>query len=88
MKDYKPAWRCWASLQNIPKEDGKIVYAETASKAAELYAEVLYSFFEERFSSIEVTAVEANNHYAKPTSYRVDVEVKPQFYSSRIYENS
>lgn len=88
MREYKPAWRCWAPSHNVSKEDGKIVYSDTPSKAAELYAEVLYSLLGERFSSINVSAIEANNHYAKPTSYRVDVEVKPQFYSSRIYENS
>lgn len=88
MREYKPAWKCWAPTQNISKEDGKVVYADTPSKAAELYAEILYSFFDARFSSLEVYVIEANNHYAKPTFYRVDIEVKPQFYSSRIYENS
>jgi len=78
-------YHCWAPSYNIQHSDTnqKIIYANNAREAAERYANVLYTFFNERFSTIEVHVKEANNHYTDTMTYEVKVVVEPQFYATK-----
>jgi hypothetical protein len=78
-------YHCWAPSYDIKHSDTnqKTIYANNAREAAERYANVLYTFFNEQFSTIEVHVKEANNHYADTYFYEVKVVVEPQFYATK-----
>lgn len=57
----------------------QIVYANNARDAAEKFAGIIYHFYDEKFSVLNVNVKEANNHYAETLYYIVDVKIEPVF---------
>ena len=77
-------YRCWCPDHKINEQEAKTIYSYFERDAAEQYAEYLFSFFDEKFSSVEVCVKEANNHYAETKIYNVRVVVKPTFNANKV----
>lgn len=60
------------------------VYAYNAREAAEKFTSIIYNFYNEKFSSVDVEVKEANNHYAETMNYHVQVDIQPVFNAHKV----